>query len=131
MKWFIAIVTMFMLAGCGADWFPAASTSTSSTPIISAPFTPVTDAVSGAPTTSNPVVVTGGSVNGWPISIIGGAYSINGVAYTSVPGTILPNQNLTVQITASTTINGTVTASLTIGTAPNDIVQDFVVTTTQ
>jgi hypothetical protein len=51
-----------------------------------------------------------------PISVsAGGAYSVNGGAYTTVAGTILNGQTVRVRLTSSATLGATVSGSLTVG----------------
>ena len=70
----------------------------------------------GSVVTSNTVTVTGlfGPI---PISITNGTYSINGGAFTAIPGTIEDGQSVAIRVTAPTTELGTTIATLTIGTA--------------
>lgn len=65
---------------------------------------------------SNPVVVTGINAPA-PISIAGGAYSINGGAFTTAPGTVANGQSVAVRVTSSPQAdgNGEANATLTIG----------------
>jgi Leucine-rich repeat (LRR) protein len=50
------------------------------------------------------------------ISISGGAYAINGGAFTSLPGTVTNGQTVQVQVNTSSTPNTTTNAALIIGT---------------
>ena len=66
--------------------------------------------------TSNPVNVSGINAAS-PISITGGAYSINGGSYTSTSGTVRDGSTVTVQVTSSENYSTTINAKLTIGRA--------------
>ncbi|HET9579015.1 MAG TPA: DUF11 domain-containing protein [Usitatibacter sp.] len=50
-----------------------------------------------------------------PISIVGGAYSVNGGPFTSAPGTVNPRDDVVVQLTASRTPGAVRSATLTAG----------------
>jgi uncharacterized repeat protein (TIGR01451 family) len=76
-------------------------------------FTALTGVDQSSLQTSSPITVTGTNVPS-PISITGGAYSINGGAYTAAPGTVSPGAQVTVQVTASAAFNTTTSAVLTI-----------------
>jgi alpha-tubulin suppressor-like RCC1 family protein len=76
-----------------------------------------------APVTSNPLKVNISAPQA--VNIVGGQYSINDVAYTSSPGTINPNDTVTVRVNSASTPGTTTRATLTIGT----ISGDFAVTT--
>lgn len=65
--------------------------------------------------TSTPVTTITGLGAPSPISIVGGAYSINGGAFTSAAGTITNNQTVAVRVTSSGAVNGVVIATVTIG----------------
>lgn len=125
MKRLLIVVAVFMVAGCGVDWFPEnSSTSGSASSPNGFTFTSntVTQTVasSGAYSQSNVVTITGNNTAGWTVSIINdpsGAnsqFSINGGAFTSA-GTILPNQTLQVQHIPSTTIGGQVITTIKVG----------------
>ena len=87
-------------------------------------FAPVTGAALGSVQTSNAITVSGINAAS-PISVSGGAYSINGGAFVTTPGTVTVGQTVRVQQTASNTAAATTTATLTIG----GVSADFVVTT--
>ena len=93
--------------------------STTGTPVATAgafSFTPITGASAGALQTSNAItVVLTGSASA-PISIAGtGAkYSINGAAYTALPGTVNNGDSVTVQQTAASGDNQFLASTLNI-----------------
>jgi hypothetical protein len=88
-------------------------------------FTDVTGAGVGSSQISNSITVTSVTAPA-PISISSGAeYSINGGPFTSAAGTVRPGDQVSVQATASSAYNATVTAVLTIGNNPSS----FAVTT--
>lgn len=71
-------------------------------------------------------------MGGWPITISGGTnsqYAINGGNFTSAAGTILPNQSFVVETTSSGSYDTPATATVSIGTAPNNLELNFQVTT--
>jgi hypothetical protein len=77
-------------------------------------FAPVTQAAAGSTVNSAPAAISG--INAaTPVSIVGGTYSINNGAFTSAPGTITNNQNVTVRVVASSLPGGTNMATLNIG----------------
>ncbi len=63
---------------------------------------------------SNTVTITGVSTP-VPISIVGGSYSINGAAFTTSPGTVAPNDLVTVRLLSAQTPSTTTTATLSVG----------------
>jgi len=87
-------------------------------------FAPVTGAALGSVQTSNAITVSGINAAS-PISVSGGAYSINGGAFVTTSGMVTVGQTVRVQQTASNTAAATTTATLTIG----GVSADFVVTT--
>ncbi len=64
--------------------------------------------------TSNTITVSGINAAA-AISITGGKYSVNGGDYTSVGGTVVNNDNVTLQLTSSSSYSSTASAVLTIG----------------
>lgn len=76
-------------------------------------LTPLSGVVANTLQTSNQLTVSGVAVNS-VISIVGGAYSKNGTAYTAANGTVSNNDTVTVQHTSSSTPGGSTTTSLTI-----------------
>jgi alpha-tubulin suppressor-like RCC1 family protein/fibronectin type 3 domain-containing protein len=72
--------------------------------------------------TSNAFKIFG---SGGKITISGGQYSINSSPYTSAPGTINPNDTITVRVTSASSPGTTTRTTLTIG----NISGDFIVTT--
>lgn len=141
MKWFIAAVTMLMLAGCGVDWFPGSSSSTGSAPeTFTFPTSPVSitqAAASGAGVESQSTVVTvsGSEVGGWPVTVTDttpGANSkvnIAGAGFLvtpTAPGTILPNQTIQVEQTPSTVVGGQVITTVTVGTFPTTFITNTI-----
>jgi len=121
MKWFLAAVTVFMLAGCGSgvDWFPENGGGGGGSAPDGFTFTPKTNVAVNTTVQSESVTVTGTSGSIWTISVSGApgsAYSINGAAFTSSPGTIKPDQSLVVQHMSSSTNNTVTTTSVKVGT---------------
>lgn len=113
----IGAVLLLTLVGCGVEWFPEFKRQpTDPDPFT---FTPNTNASPGATVTSNPITVTGLTADTAPVSVSGttttSTYSINGGTATSTPGTVKNNDTVTVSHTASTTVNGQVSTTLTIG----------------
>ena len=125
MKWLIATVTILMLAGCGdVKWFPENSSGTSASPNAFPPFPDVTGVAVTNPGTvsqSATVTITGNNPSGWTVSVsdatpgANSQFSINGAAFTSTAGTILPNQTLRVQHTNATTPSTITTTNVTVG----------------
>jgi hypothetical protein len=68
----------------------------------------------GSIVTSNSVTVAGMTLPA-AISVVGGAYSINGGAFTAAAGTVSNGQTVQVQHTASAAFSTTTTTTLTIG----------------
>ena len=88
-------------------------------------FTPVANAVASAPLVSNSVTVTGINAPA-SISIVGGAYAINGSGmYVTSNGVVTNNQTVQVRVTASPNSGGVASATLTIG----GVQASFIVTT--
>lgn len=89
--------------------------TTGAQPVLQGGFTPVTGAVPGSIQTSNAITVTGTTIPA-PISVSSGdEYSINGGPFTSVPGTVQPGDQISVQLIAPSTYNTTSSAVVTIG----------------
>ncbi len=78
-------------------------------------FAPATNVALNSVQTAGPITVTGIDI-AVPISVGGGAYSINGGTFTSAPGAISPGDTVSVQQTASAQFSTKTTAVLTIGT---------------
>ncbi len=88
-------------------------------------FAPVANAVASAPLVSNSVTITGINAPA-PISIVGGAYAINGSGmYVTTNGAVTNNQTVQVRVTASPNSSGVASATLTIG----GVQASFIVTT--
>lgn len=87
-------------------------------------FAAVTQAPLSSSITSNTVVINGIDV-AIPVSIAGGAYSINGAPFTGAPGAISNGQAIAVRLTSAATASTNVSAALTVGT----VVAPFSVTT--
>jgi len=106
-----------LLAGCGdVDWFPESSTSTATAPTA---FTFANkEGVALNTVTQSETVTLSGFTNELTVTVSGGdsEYSINGGAFTSSAGTILPNQTLRVQHTSATTSSTSTTTTVTVGT---------------
>jgi sugar lactone lactonase YvrE len=88
-------------------------------------FTPVSNAAPGSLQTSNTVTITGIDI-AVPISIAGGAYRVNGGAFTGAAGTVNNGDTVTVQLAAAATLGTTTTATLTV----SNVSAGFSVTTT-
>ncbi len=73
-----------------------------------------TDVALNASVTSGPITVTGINAPA-PVSVSGGAYSINGGAYTTAPGSVNNGDNVTVQVMAAAEYATTRTVTLTVG----------------
>lgn len=98
----------------GADWrIPVSSKILCDNPADFS-FTPATNVALNSIQTSNTVTISGLSCAA-NISIIGGEYSLNGAAYTSIPGTINNGQTLRLRQTAPSTENTTSTATVKVG----------------
>jgi OmpA-like transmembrane domain len=99
--------------------------TTAAQPLQQAGFTPVTGSSVGVMQISNPITVTNITAAA-PISVSTGAqYSINGGPFTSVPGTVQPGDQVTVEINAPSAYSSTAAAVLTIGGSTSN----FTVTT--
>ena len=120
-KWFYLLLAGVLMVGCGnVDWFPEGTENTSAPNSFNFPIksnVPLSTVVQ-----SDPVTITGNQPAGWAITIANGTtgansqYSINGDAFRSTAGTILPNQSLRVQQTSASTNSTTTTSVVTIGT---------------
>jgi hypothetical protein len=100
------------LGGLGVDW----SLTTGAIDVIPNPFsfTAVANATVNTLYTSNAITVAG--INSpSPISIVGGAYSINGAAYTSASSTVTLGDTVSLRVTSGSTASSNIVASLTIG----------------
>jgi hypothetical protein len=99
------------------QWNAASATWKTLSGAASAPdafsFTPVTGAQLSTLYTSNTVTITGID-SGSLISIAGGEYSINGGAWTSLMGTINPNDTLALRQTSSASFDTTTYATASI-----------------
>jgi hypothetical protein len=122
MKWFIVICAVFMLSGCGVDWFPETTTNSASPNGFSFASKSVTQTVasSGAFSISDSVIVQGNNASGWTVSVTDATgaksqFSINGKTFTSTPDTILPNQSLQVQNVPSPTVGGQSITTVKVG----------------
>ncbi len=69
--------------------------------------------------TSNTLAVVGVG-NAMAISVSGGSYSVNGSAYTTDPGSVSPNDRVTVQLNSSPIAAASVHATLTVGGVTGD-----------
>jgi hypothetical protein len=124
MKWLLAVVTVFMLAGCGdVEWLPDdGGTGTDASAPNAFTFTMKTGIIPGDTAQSDSVVITGDPTTTWNISISNGSsateskYSINGGTLTDQPGTITANQNLRVTHKAPSTFSTIATTNIKIGT---------------
>ncbi len=77
-------------------------------------FTSQTNVPLSQLTTSAPIVVSGINAPS-PISVVGGAYSINGGIFTSAAGTVTNGANVVVQLTSAAALGTAKSATLTIG----------------
>ncbi|HBA89302.1 MAG TPA: hypothetical protein DCZ75_15340 [Geobacter sp.] len=102
------------LSGCGGiEWFPE-------TGVASFSFSPASevDVAAGSTRTSSSVTLAITGIATASISVSGDAsskYSINGGSYTNAAGTVKNGDRVTVQHTASNTIGGSVSSTLTVG----------------
>ncbi|TJY59411.1 hypothetical protein E4T66_13535 [Sinimarinibacterium sp. CAU 1509] len=118
------------LRGIASMQFGATQTVTLTIGTITAHFTIVTAAadtdpdsfvlgtISGADPDSEQrsgVITIRGINTAAPVTISGGRYSINGGAFTSAPGTVEAGEEIVVAVTAASTSDTTVTATLSIG----------------
>lgn len=123
MRWLFIAFAALTLTACGADFFPENTTTGAGG---GAPdgftFAQKTNVTLGQLVQSDAVTVTGSNSGGWTISVSDGTtgansqYSINGSAFTSAAGTILPNQTLRIQQTAASTNSTLTTSKVTVGT---------------
>lgn len=82
-------------------------------------FAPTTNATPGAVTTSATTVTISGlepGYTGTPVSVTGGAYSLNNGPFTTAPGTVKNNDTLRVQLTASPNPRTALHAGVRVGT---------------
>ncbi len=77
-------------------------------------FTPVDNAVQSIVYTSAPVTISGINAPS-PISVTGGAYSINGGPFTTAAGTVTNGSAVRAQVTSASGPNASTTARITIG----------------
>src|SRR6185503_6144911 len=77
-------------------------------------FTPRLNMPLSTPAISNPVAIKGMTAP-VPISVANGEYSIDGGAFTSLPGTIEPGQTVRLRVVSSPSFSTTTGATLTIG----------------
>lgn len=82
-------------------------------------FTPVTGAMLSSNVESNEVTIAGITV-AVPVTIAGGAYSIDGAPYTAAPGTIAVGQKLRIRLTTSASNNTLSTATISVGEGAAD-----------
>ncbi|WP_257388842.1 DUF4082 domain-containing protein [Tahibacter caeni] len=117
-----ATTATLTIGGVSADFIvTTAAADTVPNPFAFAPQSGVAPATL---VTSNAITV-GGIDSASPISIAGGAYSINGAAYTSAAGTVQNGDTVSVQLMSSASFATPVQATLTIG----GVSADFIVTT--
>ncbi|GFO56614.1 hypothetical protein GMSM_36210 [Geomonas sp. Red276] len=114
-----SLLLMITLAGCGVDWFPDTTKTTttgSSSTVQPFSFTNATNVALNTVTVSDPVTVAFSNGSTAAISVSNGQYSINSTtSFTSVTGKVHKNDQVRVQHTSSSTAGGTVTTTLTIG----------------
>ncbi|KAB0664491.1 hypothetical protein F6V25_13210 [Oryzomonas japonica] len=101
----LIVVSLFLLlvAGCGNLTKP-----------MDFYFTTQTNVAQSATITSNTITILGNQFEA-DISIVNGQYSIDGGAYTSVPGKIKLNQTLTIQQTSASDISTATITTVTVG----------------
>ena len=125
MRWFFLAVTMFIFAGCGSgvEWFPESNGSSGAPNGVTFATKTITEAeaLAGNFSQSDVQPVTGTNTAGWTVSVSDSTgssseYQIASGGFVSTPGTILPNQQLQIQHKCSTTIGGSVTTVVKIGT---------------
>jgi hypothetical protein len=137
MKWLLATITILMLMGCGVDWFPSNTAATSGLAPEAFSFTPLTAQPLSTVVQSAPVVITGTNTAGWTVSVSDATtgakstYSINNGTPTSTPGTILPNQSLTIGQTTAQTLGTIATTVVNVGTFQTTFQTTTTVSTTQ
>jgi predicted extracellular nuclease len=108
------IAATVTIGGVSADY--KVTTRVANTTPTPFSFSPVSGAAAGAQVVSNSIVVLGIDAPA-AISIVGGEYSINNGAFTSLVGAVVNNgDTVRVRVTASTTPGGVVSAVLTIDT---------------
>jgi len=126
MRWILAMLTVLVFAGCGdVTWFPdkAATGGATGNAPDSFTFPLVTNITPGQIAQSAAVTIKGTQTAGWSISVAdaggnvtGSQYSISGRAATSTPGTILPNETLTISHKTGTGFATIGTTKVTVGT---------------
>jgi hypothetical protein len=97
------------IGGASVDF----AVTTGAKPVLQGSFTSVTGAPVSSTQTSNPITITG-IATPTAISITGGQYSINGGAFTSVPGTVQPGDQVSVRMIAPSSDGATTTSTLTV-----------------
>ena len=107
---FFALTAFVLITACGRKG-PDAPPNTMPDAFS---FTAQTNVPLNTPVTSNSITVRGINTAA-QISIMGGEYSIDDGAYTSVVGTVTDGQTVKVQLTSSATYGFTTNAVLTIG----------------
>lgn len=115
---FNATVSASLTIGGVASSFNVTTTSPDTTP-DSFTFTAQTGAPLDSVITSNEITVTGINAS-TAISITGGTYSINGGLYTSLSGSVINGNTVSVRLKSSTSYSTQVVATLTIGSMTGD-----------
>jgi hypothetical protein len=87
--------------------------TTGAEPVLQGTFNSVSGAAVSSMQNSNSITVMGITTPA-VISIAGGQYSINGGPFTSVPGTVQPGDQVSVQMAAPSTYGATSTTTLTV-----------------
>jgi len=77
-------------------------------------FAAVNSATRNAAIVSAAVTLNGFSV-ALPVSVVGGEYSIDGAAFTAMPGIVSPGQSLRARVIAASTFGGVAKAVVTVG----------------
>lgn len=124
MKRLLVLVTILMLAGCGdsIEWLPENETGTDSAAPDDFNFATKNNVALTTEIQSDLVTIKGNQAATWVISVsdatpdANSKYSINGAAFVSTAGTILPNQSLRIQHTSASTTSTIATTNVTIGT---------------
>lgn len=96
------------------EWMLSGSAIVMDNVPIAFSFADVTGQSPSTLVTSNTVTVSGINVAA-DIMITGGAYSVNGDAFTSTQGTVLENDTVRVQLTSSGNFSASTSATVTIG----------------
>ncbi|MCM0083748.1 hypothetical protein L4X63_19345 [Geomonas sp. Red32] len=115
-----SLLLLITLAGCGVDWFPdttkTTSTTGSSSTVQPFSFTNATNVAFNTVQTSDPVTIAFSNGSTAAISVSNGQYSINSTtSFTSVTGKVHKNDQVRVQHTSASTAGGTVATTLTVG----------------